>query len=66
MERRLQTGEVEQVLDPRSFGVYSTLFLVSKHDGSTRPIIDLKRVNGGLAVPPFKMTCRSSWEFVLR
>ena len=36
-------------------GIYSSLFLVPKPDGTFRPIIDLKKLNIYLDIPSFKM-----------
>ena len=55
MKKLLDSQAIEEVRDTSSLVCYNCLFLVGKPNGSFRPIIDLKRLNLFLDVPPFKM-----------
>ena len=54
MKKLLDSHAIEKVMDPSSPEFYS-LCLVSKPDGTFRPIIGLKKLNLFLDIPSFKM-----------
>uniref|UniRef100_A0A1X7T8L4 Reverse transcriptase domain-containing protein n=1 Tax=Amphimedon queenslandica TaxID=400682 RepID=A0A1X7T8L4_AMPQE len=53
VQNLLQNGAVE--LAPDSSGFFSPMFVVPQKDDGSRPIINLKRLNGFLVVQHFKM-----------
>ncbi len=55
IEDLLEKGAIEKVVNTRSQGYYSRLFLVPKKNGKLRPVIDLKELNKTLKVPKLKM-----------
>ena len=56
----LEKRAVERVVQPRSPGFYSRLFLVPKKGDQWRPIIDLSTLNGFLDIQSFKMETSAS------
>ena len=57
---------VERVINPKSPGFYSRLFLVPKKDGSWRPVIDLSGLNKFITRAKFKMETSRSIKNAIR
>ena len=66
VQKLLDKGAVEPVLDHQSPGFYSRLFLVPKKDGGWRPVIDLSQLNRFLKIPHFHMETTSGIMKALR
>ena len=59
-------GAIERVVNVRSLGFYSRLFLVPKKTGDLRPVIDLSTLNHHMVVPHFKMETQGSVRSAIR
>ena len=62
----LQKGAIEPVLNSRSLGFYSRLFLVPKKTGDLRPVIDLSTLNKSLVVPHLQMEMAQTVRAAIR
>ena len=62
----LQKGAIEPVLNSRSLGFYSRLFLVPKKTGDLHPVIDLSTLNKSLVVPHFQLATAQTVRAAIR
>ena len=62
----LMKGAIERVMNVKSLGFYSRLFLVPKKTGDLRPVIDLSTLSCHMVVPHFKMETQGSVRSAIR
>ena len=62
----LMKGAIEWVINVKSLGFYSRLFLVPKKTGDLRPVIDLSTLNRHMVVSHFKMETQGSVRSAIR
>lgn len=66
VEALLMKGAIEEVRNRTSQGFYSRLFVVPKHSGGWRPVIDLSTLNRYLVIHHFKMETPETVRLSLR
>ena len=62
----LMKGAIERVMNVKSLGFYSRLFLVPKKTGDLRPVIDLSTLSCHMVIPHFKMETQGSVRSAIR